>query len=144
MVRNTYIFPPEPSMRTIGDIMQYCANNMPKYNTISVSGYHMQEAGANAALELGFTIADGIEYLRTGIRAGLSVDQVAPRVSFFFGIGMNFYVEIAKLRAARKLWAKLVKEKFQPKNPKSLLLRTHCQTSGYSLTEQEPYNNVIR
>jgi len=144
MVRNTYIFPPEPSMRTIGDIMQYCANNMPKYNTISVSGYHMQEAGANASLELGFTIADGIEYLRTGIRAGLSVDQVAPRVSFFFGIGMNFYVEIAKLRAARKLWAKLVKEKFQPKNPKSLLLRTHCQTSGYSLTEQEPYNNVIR
>jgi len=144
MVRNTYIFPPEPSMCTIGDIMQYCANNMPKYNTISVSGYHMQEAGANAALELGFTIADGIEYLRTGIRAGLSVDQVAPRVSFFFGIGMNFYVEIAKLRAARKLWAKLVKEKFQPKNPKSLLLRTHCQTSGYSLTEQEPYNNVIR
>ncbi|EME26931.1 methylmalonyl-CoA mutase [Galdieria sulphuraria] len=144
MVRNTFIFPPQPSMRTIGDIMQYCAQNMPKYNTISVSGYHMQEAGANAALELGFTIADGIEYLRTGIQAGLSVDQVAPRVSFFFGIGMNFYVEIAKLRAARKLWANLVKEKFQPKNPKSLLLRTHCQTSGYSLTEQEPYNNVIR
>eukprot|EP00871_Galdieria_phlegrea_P001913 jgi/Galph1/2722/GphlegSOOS_G1417.1 len=144
MVRNTYIFPPQPSMRTIGDIMQYCSKYMPKYNTISVSGYHMQEAGANAALELGFTLADGIEYLRTGTKAGLTVDQVAPRVSFFFGIGMNFYIEIAKLRAARKLWAKLVKEKFQPKNPKSLLLRTHCQTSGYSLTEQEPYNNVIR
>jgi methylmalonyl-CoA mutase len=145
MVRNTYIYPPAPSMRIISDIFGYTSTFMPKYNSISISGYHMQEAGADAALELGFTIADGIEYVRTAVNAGLSVDAVAPRLSFFFAIGTNFYVEIAKLRAARTLWATLMKQNFpEIKNPKSLLLRTHCQTSGYSLTEQDPYNNVVR
>lgn len=144
MVRNTYIYPPEASMRIIADIFSFTSKNMPKYNSISISGYHMQEAGADTALELAYTIADGLEYVRCGLQAGVDVDDLAPRLSFFFGIGMNFYMEIAKLRAARKLWAKLVKEKFNPKNSRSLLLRTHCQTSGWSLTEQDPYNNVIR
>ncbi|KAI9357281.1 methylmalonyl coenzyme A mutase-like protein [Zopfochytrium polystomum] len=144
MVRNTFIYPPEPSMKLIGDIFEYTAKNMPKYNSISISGYHIQEAGADNALELAFTISDGLEYIRTGIKAGMTVDEFAPRLSFFFAIGMNFYMEIAKLRAARRLWAHLVKEKFQPKSQKSLLLRTHCQTSGWSLTEQDAYNNVIR
>jgi methylmalonyl-CoA mutase len=144
MVRNTYIYPPEPSMRIVADIMAYTAKNMPRYNSISISGYHMQEAGADTSLELAFTLADGLEYVRCGTQAGVSVDQIAPRFSFFFGIGMNFYMEIAKLRAARRLWATLVKEKFQPKDVRSLMLRTHCQTSGWSLTEQDPYNNVIR
>lgn len=144
MVRNTYIYPPEPSMRIIADIMAYTAKNMPRYNSISISGYHMQEAGADTSLELAFTLADGLEYVRCGTSAGVTVDQIAPRFSFFFAIGMNFYMEIAKLRAARRLWATLVKEKFQPKDVRSLMLRTHCQTSGWSLTEQDPYNNVIR
>lgn len=144
MVRNTFIYPPEPSMRIVGDIMSYTSAHMPLYNSISISGYHMQEAGADPVLELGFTIADGLEYIKCGMRNGVSVDQLAPRFSFFFGIGMNFYMEIAKLRAARRLWARLVKERFEPKSEKSLLLRTHCQTSGWSLTEQDPYNNVIR
>ncbi|CAG8577715.1 688_t:CDS:10 [Paraglomus brasilianum] len=144
MVRNTFIYPPEPSMKIIGDIFSYVSKNMPKYNSISISGYHMQEAGANNVLELAFTVADGLEYIRTGIKAGMSVDDFAPRLSFFWGIGMNFYMEIAKLRAARRLWATLLKEKFNPKNPKSMMLRTHCQTSGWSLTEQDPYNNIIR
>ncbi|KYR02705.1 methylmalonyl-coenzyme A mutase [Tieghemostelium lacteum] len=144
MVRNTFIYPPEPSMKIISDIMGYTAKNMPKYNSISISGYHMQEAGADTALELAFTIADGLEYVRCGAKGSVTVDEVAPRFSFFFGIGMNFYLEIAKLRAARRLWAKYMKEKFNPKDEKSLMLRTHCQTSGWSLTEQDPYNNVIR
>ncbi|KAJ1884874.1 hypothetical protein LPJ66_010398, partial [Kickxella alabastrina] len=144
MVRNTFIYPPEPSMRIIGDIFAFTAKNMPKYNSISISGYHLQEAGANSVLECAFTIADGIEYVRRGISAGMTVDQFAPRLSFFWCIGMNFYMEIAKLRAARRLWAHLVKEKFNPKNPKSMMLRTHSQTSGWSLTEQDPYNNVVR
>lgn len=144
MVRNTYIYPPTESMRLISDIFGYTSEFMPKYNSISISGYHMQEAGADAKLELAFTIADGIEYIRAAQTAGLDVDKVAPRLSFFFGIGMNFYMEVAKLRAARELWAELVKKNFAPKNPKSCILRTHCQTSGYSLTEQDPYNNVIR
>ncbi|KAJ8275405.1 hypothetical protein COCON_G00100300 [Conger conger] len=144
MVRNTYIFPPEPSMHAIADIFAYTSKHMPKFNSISISGYHIQEAGADAILELAYTIANGLEYCRTGLKAGLSIDEFAPRLSFFWGIGMNFYMEIAKLRAARRLWASLIQEKFQPKNPKSLLLRTHCQTSGWSLTEQDPYNNVIR
>ncbi|KAI1309963.1 hypothetical protein EDD11_003943 [Mortierella claussenii] len=144
MVRNTFIYPPEPSMKIIGDIFSYTSENMPKYNSISISGYHMQEAGADNVLEMAFTIADGLEYIRTGLTAGMTVDQFAPRLSFFWAIGMNFYMEIAKMRAARRLWAVLVKEKFQPKSEKSLLLRTHCQTSGWSLTEQDPYNNVIR
>lgn len=144
MVRNTYIYPPEPSMRIISDIMGHMAKYQPKFNSISISGYHIQEAGANAALELAFTIADGLEYIRAAQKAGLSCDDVAPRLSFFFGIGMPFYMEIAKLRAARTLWAQLVKKHFDPKNAKSLLLRTHTQTSGWSLTEQQPYNNVIR
>ncbi len=143
MVRNTYIYPPAPSMRIIGDIIAYCSENMPKFNTISISGYHIQEAGANAALELAYTLADGKEYIRTAIAAGLDIDAFAPRLSFFWGIGMNFYMEIAKLRAARLLWAKIVAE-FNPKNPKSSMLRTHSQTSGWSLTEQDPYNNVVR
>ena len=143
MVRNTYIYPPAPSMRIIGDIIAYCSQNMPKFNTISISGYHIQEAGANAALELAYTLADGKEYIRTAIAAGLDIDAFAPRLSFFWGIGMNFYMEIAKLRAARLLWAKIVSE-FNPKNPKSSMLRTHSQTSGWSLTEQDPYNNVVR
>ncbi|RKP36147.1 methylmalonyl-CoA mutase, partial [Dimargaris cristalligena] len=144
MVRNTFIYPPKHSMKIIGDIFSFTASHMPKYNSISISGYHMQEAGADNVLEMAFTLADGLEYIRTGIRAGMTVDQFAPRLSFFWAIGMNFYMEIAKMRAARRLWAHLVKEKFQPKNTKSLLLRTHCQTSGWSLTEQDPYNNVIR
>lgn len=143
MVRNTYIFPPEPSMRIVGDIIAYASEHMPKFNTISISGYHMQEAGADAALELAYTLADGKEYLRAAVNAGLKIDDFAPRVSFFWGIGMNFYMEIAKLRAARLLWTKIVAE-FNPKNPKSSMLRTHSQTSGWSLTEQDPFNNVIR
>jgi methylmalonyl-CoA mutase len=143
MVRNTYIYPPEGSMRIIGDIFRYCAAKMPRFNCISVSGYHMQEAGATADIELAYTLADGLEYLRTGVKAGLDVDEFAPRISFFWGIGMNHFMEIAKMRAARVLWAKLVKS-FNPKNPKSLVLRTHCQTSGWSLTAQDPYNNVVR
>lgn len=143
MVRNTYIYPPEPSLRIIADIFQHTSTHMPKFNSISISGYHMQEAGATLAQELAFTLADGLEYLRTGIQAGLEIDQFAPRLSFFWAIGKNFFYEIAKLRAARLLWAKLV-EPFQPKNPKSMALRTHSQTSGWSLTEQDPYNNVTR
>jgi len=143
MVRNTYIYPPEGSMRIIGDIFRYCAANMPRFNCISVSGYHMQEAGATADIELAYTLADGLEYLRTGVKAGLDVDNFAPRISFFWGIGMNHFMEIAKMRAARMVWAKLVKT-FNPKNPKSLVLRTHSQTSGWSLTAQDPYNNVVR
>jgi len=143
MVRNTYIYPPTSSMRIIGDIIAYCSNNMPRFNTISISGYHMQEAGANASLELAYTLADGKEYIKTAIDAGLSIDQFAPRLSFFWGVGMNFYMEIAKMRAARLLWAEIV-EAFSPANPKSSMLRTHCQTSGWSLTEQDPYNNIVR
>jgi methylmalonyl-CoA mutase len=143
MVRNTYIYPPALSMRIISDIFKYTSENMPKFNSISISGYHMQEAGATPELELAYTIADGLDYVRTGIEAGLAIDDFAPRLSFFWGIGMNFYKEIAKLRAGRMLWAKLIK-KFDPQNPKSMALRTHCQTSGWSLTEQDPYNNVAR
>jgi methylmalonyl-CoA mutase len=143
MVRNTYIYPPLPSMRIIGDIFQYCALQMPKFNCISISGYHMQEAGAPADLELGFTLANGLEYIRTGIAAGLSIDEFAPRLSFFWGIGMNYFMEIAKLRAARILWAKLIKS-FNPKTAKSMALRTHCQTSGWSLAAQDVFNNVPR
>ncbi|MBK8404048.1 MAG: methylmalonyl-CoA mutase [Saprospiraceae bacterium] len=143
MVRNTYIYPPEPSMQLISDIFAFCSEHMPKFNCISVSGYHMHEAGAPADLELAYTLSDGVEYLRAGINAGLNIDNFAPRISFFWGIGMNFFMEVAKMRAARVLWADLV-QKFNPKNPKSLALRTHCQTSGWSLTEQEPYNNITR
>jgi methylmalonyl-CoA mutase len=143
MVRNTYIYPPEFSMRIIADILRYTSEKMPKFNSISISGYHMQEAGATCDIELAYTLADGLEYLRTGVREGLDIDFFAPRLSFFFGIGMNHFMEIAKLRAARMLWAKIVKQ-FNPKNPKSLALRTHCQTSGWSLTEQDPFNNVGR
>ncbi|MDR6563065.1 MULTISPECIES: methylmalonyl-CoA mutase [unclassified Arcicella] len=143
MVRNTYIYPPIPSMRIIADIFAYTAKNMPKFNSISISGYHMQEAGATADLELAYTLADGLEYLKTGIQAGLDIDNFAPRLSFFWAIGMNHFMEIAKMRAGRLLWAKIVK-KFNPKNDKSLMLRTHCQTSGWSLTEQDPFNNVAR
>ena len=143
MVRNTYIYPPAGSMRIIGDIFRYCAAKMPKFNCISVSGYHMQEAGATADLELAYTLADGLEYLRTGVRAGLDVDEFAPRISFFWGVGMNHFMEIAKMRAARMLWAKIVKS-FGAKNPKSLALRAHSQTSGWSLAAQDPYNNVVR
>jgi methylmalonyl-CoA mutase len=143
MVRNTYIYPPLPSMKIIADIFEFTSKNMPKFNSISISGYHMQEAGATADIELAYTLADGLEYLRTGVNAGMDIDSFAPRLSFFWGIGMNHFMEIAKLRAARMLWAKIVK-KFNPKNPKSLALRTHCQTSGWSLTEQDPFNNVAR
>ncbi len=143
MVRNTYIFPPGPSMRIVSDIFAYTAKHMPKFNSISISGYHMQEAGATADLELAYTLADGIEYLRCGKAVGLGVDQFAPRLSFFWAVGMNFFMEVAKLRAARLLWAKLVKP-FGPEDPKSLALRTHCQTSGWSLTAQDVYNNVVR
>ena len=143
MVRNTYIYPPLPSMRIIGDIFEFASQRMPKFNSISISGYHMQEAGATADLELAYTLADGLEYLRTGIKAGLDIDDFAPRLSFFWGIGMNYFMEIAKMRAGRLLWAKIVKQ-FSPKDPKSLALRTHCQTSGWSLTEQDPFNNVTR
>jgi len=143
MVRNTYIYPPAPSMRIVADIIEYTAQHMPKFNSISISGYHMQEAGATAVQELAFTIADGLEYVRAALSKGLKVDDFAPRLSFFFAIGMNFFMEIAKLRAARYLWAKLMKQ-FEPKDAQSLALRTHCQTSGVSLTEQDPYNNVVR
>jgi methylmalonyl-CoA mutase len=143
MVRNTYIYPPEPSMRIVSDIIGYTAAQMPKFNSISISGYHIQEAGATQALELAFTLADGMEYVRTAMKSGLDVDAFAGRLSFFFGIGMNFYLEVAKLRAARLLWWRIMKD-FGAKNPKSLMLRTHCQTSGWSLTEQDPYNNVVR
>ncbi len=143
MVRNTYIYPPEPSMRIVSDIIGYTASQMPKFNSISISGYHIQEAGATQALELAFTLADGMEYVRTAMKSGLDVDAFAGRLSFFFGIGMNFYLEVAKLRAARLLWWRIMKE-FGAKSPKSLMLRTHCQTSGWSLTEQDPYNNVVR
>jgi methylmalonyl-CoA mutase len=143
MVRNTYIYPPSHSMRMVGDIFRYCSVNMPKFNCISISGYHMQEAGATADIELAYTLADGLEYLRTGLHAGLDVDSFAPRLSFFWAIGMNYFMEIAKMRAARLLWAKIVKQ-FNPKNPKSMALRTHSQTSGWSLTAQDVFNNVIR
>ena len=143
MVRNTYIYPPEPSMRIIADIFDYSSKNMPKFNSISISGYHMHEAGASADIELAYTLADGLEYLRTGIKQGLDIDDFAPRLSFFWGIGMNHFMEIAKMRAGRLLWAKIVKQ-FNPKDEKSLALRTHCQTSGYSLTEQDPFNNIAR
>ena len=143
MVRNTYIYPPAGSMRIVADIFSYCANHMPRFNSISISGYHMHEAGAPAHLELAYTLADGLEYIRAGLKAGIPIDDFAPRLSFFWGIGMNFFMEVAKMRAGRLLWAKLV-EPFHPKNPKSMALRTHCQTSGWSLTEQDPYNNVTR
>ena len=143
MVRNTYIYPPLPSMKIIADIFEFTSQKMPKFNSISVSGYHMQEAGATADLELAYTLADGLEYLRAGVNAGMDIDSFAPRISFFWAIGMNHFMEIAKMRAARMLWAKIVK-KFNPKNPKSLALRTHSQTSGWSLTEQDPFNNVAR
>ena len=143
MVRNTYIYPPAPSMRIIGDIFAYTSKNMPKFNSISISGYHMQEAGATADLEMAYTLADGLEYIREGVKAGLGVDQFAPRLSFFWAIGKNYFMEVAKMRAARMLWAKIVKS-FDPKDPKSLALRTHSQTSGWSLTEQDPFNNVAR
>ena len=143
MVRNTYIYPPSHSMRMVGDIFRYCSVNMPKFNCISISGYHMQEAGATADIELAYTLADGLEYLRTGLHAGLDVDSFAPRLSFFWAIGMNYFMEIAKMRAARLLWAKIVKQ-FNPRNPKSMALRTHSQTSGWSLTAQDVFNNVIR
>lgn len=143
MVRNTYIYPPNPSMRIISDIFEYTAQHMPKFNSISISGYHMQEAGATAAIELAYTLSDGLEYLRAGIKAGMKIDEFAPRLSFFWAIGMNHFMEIAKMRAGRMLWAKLVKQ-FNPQNQKSMALRTHCQTSGWSLTEQDPFNNVAR
>ncbi len=143
MVRNTYIYPPAPSMRIVSDIFDYCSKKMPKFNSISISGYHMHEAGAPAQIELAYTLADGLEYLRAGIKAGIAIDDFAPRLSFFWGIGMNFFMEVAKMRAGRLLWSKIVNQ-FQPKNPKSMALRTHCQTSGWSLTEQDPYNNVTR
>lgn len=143
MVRNTYIYPPTPSMKIISDIFEYTSNHMPKFNSISISGYHMQEAGATCDIELAYTLADGLEYIRKGLEAGMDIDTFAPRLSFFWAIGMNHFMEIAKMRAARMLWAKLVKQ-FNPKNPKSLALRTHCQTSGWSLTEQDPFNNIAR
>lgn len=143
MVRNTYIYPPSPSMKIISDIFEFTSKNMPKFNSISISGYHMQEAGATCDIELAYTLADGLEYIRKGLEAGMDIDTFAPRLSFFWAIGMNHFMEIAKMRAARMLWAKIVKQ-FNPKNPKSLALRTHCQTSGWSLTEQDPFNNVAR
>ncbi|HBZ39215.1 MAG TPA: methylmalonyl-CoA mutase [Balneola sp.] len=144
MVRNTYIYPPQESMRLVSDIIEYTSEKMPRFNSISISGYHMQEAGADSALELAFTLADGLEYVKTAVESGLDVDAFAPRLSFFFAIGMNFLMEVSKLRAARTLWAELMKEHFEPKNQKSLMLRTHCQTSGWSLTAQDPLNNVVR
>lgn len=143
MVRNTYIFPPEMSMRIIADIFEYTSKNMPKFNSISISGYHMQEAGATADIELAYTLADGLEYVRTGLKAGIDIDSFAPRLSFFWAIGMNYFMEVAKMRAARKIWAQMM-QSFNPSNPKSLALRTHSQTSGWSLTEQDPFNNVMR
>ena len=144
MVRNTYIYPPKASMRIVADIIAYASKKLPKFNSVSISGYHMLEAGATCTQELAYTIADGIEYVRAAVKKGLDVDAFAPRLSFFFGIGMNFFMEVAKLRAARLLWAELIEKEFKPKNPKSLTLRTHCQTSGVSLTSQDPYNNIIR
>ncbi|MCG7507404.1 methylmalonyl-CoA mutase [Mesorhizobium retamae] len=144
MVRNTYIYPPKPSMRIVSDIFSYTSKNMPKFNSISISGYHMQEAGATADLELAYTIADGIEYVRAGVAAGLDIDKFAPRLSFFWAIGMNFFMEVAKLRAARLLWSELIEKNFAPKDPRSASLRTHSQTSGWSLTAQDPYNNIVR
>ncbi|TIV78381.1 MAG: methylmalonyl-CoA mutase, partial [Mesorhizobium sp.] len=144
MVRNTYIYPPKPSMRIVSDIFAYTSRHMPKFNSISISGYHMQEAGATADLELAYTIADGIEYARAGVAAGLDIDRFAPRLSFFWAIGMNFFMEVAKLRAARLLWSSLMQKNFSPKDERSLSLRTHCQTSGWSLTAQDPYNNITR
>ncbi len=144
MVRNTYIYPPTPSMRIVADIIEYSAKHMPRFNSISISGYHMQEAGATCDLELAFTIADGLEYVRAALNKGLKIDDFAPRLSFFFAIGMNFFMEVAKLRAARLLWATLLKQHFDPKKPESMMLRTHCQTSGVSLTEQDPHNNIVR
>jgi methylmalonyl-CoA mutase len=143
LTRNTYIYPPEPSMRIVSDIIAYCSENMPRFNTVSISGYHMMEAGANSVLQTAFTLADGIEYVRAALAAGLDIDTFAPRLSFFFGVGMNFFMEIAMLRAARFLWHDLMRQ-FNPKNPKSSMLRTHVQTSGWSLTQQDPYNNIIR
>ena len=143
MVRNTYIYPPIPSMKIIADIFEFTSKSMPKFNSISISGYHMQEAGATCDIELAYTLADGLEYLRAGINAGMDIDSFAPRISFFWAVGMNHFMEIAKLRAARLLWARIVKQ-FNPKNPKSMALRAHCQTSGWSLTEQDPFNNVTR
>ncbi|HQO90659.1 MAG TPA: methylmalonyl-CoA mutase family protein, partial [Chitinophagales bacterium] len=143
MVRNTYIYPPQASMKIISDIFEYTSRNMPKFNSISISGYHMQEAGATPEIELAYTLADGLEYIRTGIAAGMKIDDFAPRLSFFWAIGMQHFKEIAKMRAARMLWAKIVSQ-FQPQSSKSLALRTHCQTSGWSLTEQDPFNNVTR
>jgi methylmalonyl-CoA mutase len=143
LTRNTYIYPPEPSMRIVSDIIAYCSKQMPKYNTVSISGYHMMEAGANSVLQTAFTLADGLEYVKAALAAGLDIDDFAPRLSFFFGIGMNFFMEIAMLRAARFLWADMIRG-FNPKKPQSLMLRTHCQTSGWSLTQQDPYNNIIR
>ena len=144
LVRNTYIYPPQPSLRIVSDIFAYAAKNMPKFNPISISGYHMQEAGATADIELAYTLADGLEYVRAGLAAGLEIDAFAPRLSFFFGIGMHFFMEVAKLRAARLLWSQLIAEEFAPRDPRSLMLRTHCQTSGWSLTAQDPFNNVAR
>ncbi len=143
LTRNTYIYPPEPSMRIVSDIIGYCSKHMPKYNTVSISGYHMMEAGANSVLQTAFTLADGLEYVKAALEAGLDIDTFAPRLSFFFGVGMNFFMEIAMLRAARFLWHEIISQ-FKPKNPRSLMLRTHVQTSGWSLTEQDPYNNIIR
>ena len=143
MVRNTYIYPPAPSMRIISDIFGYTSTKMPRFNSISISGYHMQEAGATADLELAYTLADGVQYVRVGMEAGLDIDAFAPRLSFFWAIGMNFFMEVAKMRAARLLWARLMKQ-FDPKNQKSLSLRTHCQTSGWSLTAQDVFNNAVR
>jgi methylmalonyl-CoA mutase len=144
MVRNTYIYPPEPSMKIVADVIEFSSQRMPRFNSISISGYHMQEAGATCDLELAFTLADGLEYVRAALGKGLGIDQFAPRLSFFFAIGMSFYMEVAKLRAARLLWATLMKQKFDPRKPESMMLRTHCQTSGVSLTEQDPHNNVVR
>lgn len=143
LTRNTYIYPPEPSMRIVSDIIGYCSKHMPKYNTVSISGYHMMEAGANSVLQAAFTLADGLEYVKAALKAGLDIDTFAPRLSFFFGVGMNFFMEIAMLRAARFLWHEIISQ-FKPKNPRSLMLRTHVQTSGWSLTQQDPYNNIIR
>ena len=143
MVRNTYIYPPTPSMKIVADIFEYTSKKMPKFNSISISGYHMQEAGATADIEIAYTLADGLEYIKTGLSTGMKIDEFAPRLSFFWGIGMNHFMEIAKMRAARMIWAKIVKQ-FHPKDEKSLVLRTHCQTSGWSLTEQDPFNNVAR
>src|SRR5688500_14703223 len=143
MVRNTYIYPPEPSMRIVGDVIAHVSANMPKFNAISISGYHMHEAGATAVQELGYTLADGMEYVRAALARDLPIDSFAPRLSFFFGIGMNFFLEVAKLRAARKLWAGIMSD-LGAKDPRSLMLRTHCQTSGVSLTEQDPHNNIVR